>query len=103
MPNKSKFRKNRKLKSKMKGGKAEGPDSEPNAPEAPPIASELPVAFATPVTKSGSGKSDYGSLNINYFIYAISAIGIMGIAWLFLSRSMIRHEYSEALSYSLIA
>ena len=103
MPNKTKFRKNRKLKSKMKGGKVEGPDTEPNAPEAPPIASELPVAFATPVTKSGSGKSDYGSLNINYFIYAISAIGIMGIAWLFLSRSMIRHEYSEALSYSLIA
>ena len=40
---------------------------------------------------------------MNYFIYAVSAIGIMGIAWLFLSRSMIRHEYSEALSYSLIA
>ena len=103
MPNKTKFRKNRKLKSKMKGGKAEGPDSEPGALEAPPNTSELPVAFATPVTKSGSGKSDYGSLNMNYFIYAISAIGIMGIAWLFLSRSMIRHEYSEALSYSLIA
>ena len=97
MPNKTKFRKNRKFKSKMKGGKAEGPDSEANASE------DLPIAFATPVTKSGSGKSDYGSLNMNYFIYGISAIGIMGIAWLFLSRSMIRHEYSEALSYSLIA
>ena len=84
MPNKTKFRKNRKLKSKMKGGKAEEPDSEPNASE------DLPIAFATPVkSKSGSGKSDYGSLNMNYFIYAISAIGIMGIAWLFLTRSMI--------------
>ena len=28
MPNKSKFRKNRKLKSKMKGGNAEGPRNE---------------------------------------------------------------------------
>ena len=28
MPNKTKFRKNRKLKSWMKGGKAEGPDSD---------------------------------------------------------------------------
>ena len=34
MPNKSKFRKNRKLKSKMKGGNAEGPgDEAPAAPE----------------------------------------------------------------------
>ena len=28
MPNKTKFRKNRKLKSKMKGGNAEGPGKE---------------------------------------------------------------------------
>ena len=55
-----------------------------------------------PVAKSG-GQSDYGSLNMNYFIFGISAIGLMGILWLFLSRSMIRHEYSEALSYSLVA
>ena len=99
MPNKSKFRKNRKLKSKMKGGNAEGLGKE--AP-APPQA--LPEAKAAPVREqSGSAKSDYGALNMKYFIFGISAIGLMGIAWLFLSRSMIRHEYSEALSYSLVA
>ncbi len=45
MPNKSKFRKNRKLKSKMKGGNAAGPGKEA------PAASEFvaaPVAKATP-------------------------------------------------------
>lgn len=57
---------------------------------------------AAPVAKSG-GQSDYGSLNMKYFIYGISAIGFMGVLWFFLSRSMIRHEYSEAVSYGLIA
>ena len=83
----------------MKGGNAEGPGKEASAaPEA------LPVAKANPVREqSGSAKSDYGALNMKYFIFAISAIGLMGIAWLFLTRSMIRHEYSEALGYSLVA
>ena len=102
MPNKSKFRKNRKLKSKMKGGNAEG--AEPKVPPLPTENDMIPVAKATPVRQqTGSAKSDYGSLNMNYFIFGISAIGLMGIIWLFLSRSMIRHEYSEALSYSLVA
>jgi hypothetical protein len=57
---------------------------------------------AAPVAKSG-GQSDYGSLNIKYFTYGITSIGIMGVLWFFLSRGMIRHEYSEALSYSIIA
>lgn len=101
MPNKSKFRKNRKLKSKMKGGNAIGPGKE--AQVAPEDAA-VPVAKATLVREqSGSAKSDYGALNMKYFIFAISAVGLMGIAWLFLTRSMIRHEYSEALSYSLVA
>ena len=99
MPNKLKFRKNRKLKSKMKGGQFEGPNN-----EAPVAEENVPIAFATPVkSKSGSGKSDYGSLNMDYFILFISAIGAMGIIWLFVSRSMITHEYSEALSYSIVA
>ena len=99
MPNKLKFRKNRKLKSKMKGGQFEGPNNEATVAE-----EKVPIAFATPVkSKSGSGKSDYGSLNMDYFILFISAIGAMGIIWLFVSRSMITHEYSEALSYSIVA
>lgn len=88
MPNKSKFRK------KMKGGMTQR--------EAEKAAAISYGGDAAPVAKSG-GQSDYGSLNMNYFIFGISAIGLMGIAWLFLSRSMIRHEYSEALSYSLVA
>ena len=120
MPNKSKFRKNRKLKRKMKGG-ALGDIDEPLTPnkdgaavveatDVMPVAkaTEAPkakaVAVATPVGKSRSGGvSDYGSLNIKYFTYGITSIGIMGVLWFFLSRSMIRHEYSEALSYSIIA
>jgi len=60
------------------------------------------AAPEAPVAKSG-GQSDYGSLNMKYFIYGVSAIGFMGVLWFFLSRSMIRHEYSEAVSYGLIA
>jgi len=108
MPNKSKFRKNRNLKSKMKGGRYDGPEVEAAGPsdkslEAAPVAKSIPLAKVVGVRSKSGGVSDYGSLNMNYFIYGISAIGIMGIAWLFLSRSMIRHEYSEVLSYSLIA
>ena len=100
MPNKTKFRKNRKFKSKMKGGQFEGPDKEATVAE-----ENVPVwVFDAPVkSKSGSGKSDYGSLNMDYFILFISAIGAVGIIWLFVSRSMITHEYSEALSYSIVA
>lgn len=102
MPNKSKFRKNRKLKTKMKGGQAEG--AEPKVPPLPTENDMIPVAKATPVRQqTGSAKTDYGSLNVKYFTYGITSIGIMGVLWLFLSRSMIRHEYSEALSYSIIA
>ena len=106
MPNNRKFRKNRKLKTKMKGGQAEGPgDGAPGAPEAPRISAEkdIPVAKGAPVKSKSGGETDYGSLNIKYFTYGITSIGIMGVLWLFLSRSMIRHEYSEALSYSIIA
>lgn len=120
MPNKRKFGKNRKLKRKMKGG-ALGDIDEPLTPnkdgaavveatDVMPVAkaTEAPkakaVAVATPVGKSRSGGvSDYGSLNMKYFIYGVSAIGFMGVLWFFLSRSMIRHEYSEAVSYGLIA
>ena len=63
----------------------------------------MPVAKGVPVRAKSGGVSDYGSLNMKYFIYGVSAIGFMGVLWFFLSRSMIRHEYSEAVSYGLIA
>ena len=106
MTNKAKFRKNRKLKSKMKGGKADmGPSAPAAEPQVPPLPTEkdMPVAKAVPVRDKSGGVSDYGSLNMKYFIYGVSAIGFMGVLWFFLSRSMIRHEYSEAVSYGLIA
>ena len=114
MTNKRKFRKNRKLKSKMKGGRYDGPEVEAAGPsdkslEAAPVAKPIPIAKPIPAAKvvgvrsKSGGVSDYGSLNMDYFILFIAAIGGMGIIWLFLSRSMIRHEYSEALSYSIVA
>ena len=107
MPNKFKFRKNRKLKSKMKGGRYDGPESDAAGPsnkslESAPVAKPIPEANVLSVVKSG-GESDYGSLEMRYFIYAINAVGLMGVFWLFISRDMVRHEYSEVYSYSLLA
>ena len=123
MTNKMKFRKNRKLKSKMKGGKAAsgpgapagGPRGEAAsgpgyktsaAPTVPPLPSEkdIPVAKAVLVkSKSGSSRGDYGSLNMQFFLYAVASIGVVGLAWLLISRSLIKHEYSETLSYGLVS
>ena len=62
------------------------------------------AAQSAPVkSKVGSSRDDYGSLNMKFFLYAVASIGVVGIAWLLISRSLIRHEYSEALSYSLVS
>ena len=60
------------------------------------------AAAEAPVAKSG-GQSDYGSLNMQFFLYAVASIGVVGLAWLLISRSLIKHEYSEALSYGLVS
>lgn len=98
----SKFSKNRKLKSKMKGGNVKG--AEPKVPPLPTENDMIPVAKATLAREqTGSAKTDYGSLNMKFFLYAVASIGVVGIAWLLISRSLIRHEYSETLSYGLVS
>jgi hypothetical protein len=115
MPNKKKFGKNRKLKRKMKGGALEEghPDYVPDkdvsvASEAPVAkATEAPqakaVAIATPVGKSKQGGSSYQKLSDNMYISVIMGIGVMGVVWFMISRTMIRHKYSEALCYGLLS
>tara|TARA_B100001250_G_scaffold322071_1_gene285256 strand:+ start:32 stop:805 length:774 start_codon:yes stop_codon:yes gene_type:complete len=114
MPNKKRFGKNFKLKRKMKGGALEEghPDYVPDkdvsvASEAPVAkATEAPqakaVAVATPVGKSKQGGSSYQKLSDDMYISVIMGIGIMGVVWFMISRTMIRHKYSEVLCYSLL-
>ena len=102
MPNKKRFGKNIKLKRKMTGGALEEghPDYVPDKDVS--VASEAPVADATPVGKSVSGGSSYQRYSDNIYISVIMGIGIMGAVWLMISRPLIRHKYSEVVSYSLM-
>ena len=106
MPNKKKFGKNIKLKRKMKGGALEEghPDYVPDKDVS--VASESPVADATPVAtevgKSVKGGSSYQRYSDNVYISAIMGVGVMGAVWLMISRTLIRHKYSEVVSYSLM-
>ena len=125
MPNKKRFGKNIKLKRKMKGG-ALGDIDEPLTPNkdgaaavqatdvipvakataAPPVATATPVGPDTAIAKemplAGGSGSSYNKYGDNIYIGAIAGIGIMGIVWFMLSRSIIRHKYSEAGCYGLI-
>jgi hypothetical protein len=106
MPNKKKFGKNRKLKRKMKGG-APGDINEPltrikDGTAVNEATDVMPVAVATPVGKSKQGGSSYNKYSDSIYINGISAVGIVGFVWMMISRSLIRHKYSEALSYGLL-
>jgi hypothetical protein len=78
-------------------------------PSAPPLEKVpmakpgIPVAKATPIAKSKQGGSSYQKYSDSAYIAVITAIGLMGILWFMISRSMIKHKYSEVLSYSLLA
>ena len=111
MPNKKKFGKNIKLKRKMKGGALEEghPDYVPDKADAMPVAKAtdaMPTAVATPVAtpvgKSKQGGSSYIKYSDNVYISVVMGIGLMGVVWMMLSRTMIKHKYSEVLSYSLL-
>lgn len=125
MPDKKRFGKKSKLKRKMKGGSvddgsavwvnedkspmSEAPVARNKQMENPPVATNKqmknpPVVQARQVkSKVGSSRDDYGSLNMQFFLYAVASLGVVGIAWLLISRSLIRHEYSESLSYGLVS
>ena len=99
MPNKRKFGKNSKLRGKMKGGNVpiDAGSEVVNKPIPTPLQSK-------PISRSvEGGKSSYVKLSDNVYVSVIMAIGLMGVLWFMISRSMIKHKYSEVLSYSLLA
>ena len=114
MPNKKKFGKKSKLKKKMKGG-APGDINEPLTPnkgaaiieatDARPVAKATAspsTAVATPVGKSKQGGSTYNKYADSIYINGITAFGVVGFVWMMISRSLLRHKYSEAVSYGLM-
>ena len=100
MPQRKKYGKNIKYKKKMKGGNTGVPVA-----FATPItnaqADKLQVANAVPV-KSVQGGSSYNKYNDRVYIGFVTAIGIMGVVWFMISRTLIKHKYSEVLSYGLL-
>ena len=78
-------------------------------PSAPPLEKvpmakpAIPVTKGTPIAKSKQGGSSYQKYSDSAYISVIMAIGLMGVVWFMISRSMIKHKYSEVLSYSLLA
>ena len=57
---------------------------------------------AAPIGKSKQGGSSYNKYTDNLYISGITAIGIVGVVLMMVSRSLIRFKYSEALSYGLL-
>ena len=62
----------------------------------------IPVAKATPIAKSKQGGSSYTKFDDDIYISMVMAVGFMGVIWFMISRTMIKHKYSEVLSYSLM-
>ena len=77
-------------------------------PSAPPLEKVpmakpgIPVAKATPIAKSKQGGSSYQKFDDDIYISMVMAVGFMGVIWFMISRTMIKHKYSEVLSYSLM-
>ena len=47
--------------------------------------------------------SSYHRISDKLYIKAMTAFGVVGLLWFLLSRSLIRHQGSEVLVYSLFA
>jgi len=92
-------RKNSKLKRKMKGGNV------PMDTGAPIVNESISTSPQTnPISRTvEGGNSSYAKYNDSVYVSVIMAIGLMGVLWFMISRSMIKHKYSEVLSYSLLA
>lgn len=119
MPNKKKFGKKSKLKRKMKGGAdavfvnedkspmAEAPRArQAGAPQARavrgPSTDKGEVPIYEPSSKSRKGGSTYNKYADSIYINGITAFGVVGFVWMMISRSLLRHKYSEAVSYGLM-
>ena len=80
----------RKLKKNMRGGNMEQPNIENTNPQK--------------LTKNISGgSSSYAKYDDNVFIKFVLSLGLMGIIWFLITRSLVKHRYSEALSYGMIS
>ena len=97
MPSKKKFKKNRK----MKGGNQEEPilaqvvdsNDNTNADTAEVVAVD---------NKNIAGGSSYVKFSDDIYINVIMMIGLGGVIWMMISRTIIRHKYSEVVAYGLI-
>ena len=98
--------KKNKKKRKMKGGSMDSNLNEQLLTKNP-ISSDKNMsnnAFLSKTkSKRGASKSTYKKYNTGLFITILSAFSIVGVVWFFISRSLVRHKYSEALSYGLMA
>jgi len=94
--------KNRKLKKRMKGGNVPPVESpvEPVESSVDPVKSS--VESAEPLDTKIKGGSSYVKYADNVFLSVATGIGLVGVMWFGLSRSVIKHKYSEALSYTLL-
>ena len=79
----------RKIKKNMKGGAEPVPSAVNND--------------SLSKNQIGSSVSTYGKYNHNLFLWAILMIGTAGFIWFLISRSLITHRNSEAISYGIMA
>ena len=107
MPGRKKVGK--KLKKRMKGGSpqvgettpllqkgAEPPLAQPGTPVGLDASKPIPTTYK----KGGSSYSGYSD---SIFLSVATGAGLVGVAWFGISRSLIPHKYSEALSYAILA
>ena len=88
------------IQNRMKKGAAIEKSSV--TPSAPPL-EKVPTAKAPPpIVKSKQGGSSYKKFDDDIYISMVMAVGFMGVIWFMISRTMIKHKYSEVLSYSLM-
>lgn len=91
----------RKYKKKMKGGNL--PETNLNDPLlSKNLANTGDAGLMETKTKRGAAKSTYKKYNTGLFINIVVSFSIIGIIWFFISRSLVRHKYSEAVCYGLI-
>jgi hypothetical protein len=109
MPGRKKVGK--KLKKRMKGG-GSGDLDNPITPDGElgksnpllPQAVAVPVVGdSKPITTYKNGGSSYVGYSDSIFLSVATGAGLVGVAWFGISRSLIPHKYSEALSYAILA
>lgn len=87
-----KMTKNKKIKRRQKGGRID---------EEWYSYSENLASEGTSMT-AGSNVTNYGKYNHKIFLWIILMTGTTGFIWFLLSRSLITHIYSEAISYGVM-